>query len=183
MTVWRCRWRRLLYLILAGITLCGGGGCSATDPGGGKALRGDDSPTSRFTGVDLVTQDPDGTRWRLQAEQGEGWEGVGTGKLQWVRGSLERGSASVRLEAGRAEVDEMDAVRLSGGVILRWDGYTARVPQAEYRRRDGRVTSGEAVELEGSTVSVQGTGLDLDVERRMARIQTGVTARIAGASP
>jgi LPS export ABC transporter protein LptC len=133
--------------------------------------------------VQLVSQEPDGTRWTLQAQQGQGWEGQGTGKLEGVRGTLERASGTVQLEAGRAEIEEMDVIRLSEGVVLRWDGYAVRLSSAEYQRRGGRVTSADRVELQGANLSVRGTGLDLDVAQRTARIMSDVDARIARGTP
>ncbi|MBE0618122.1 MAG: LPS export ABC transporter periplasmic protein LptC [Proteobacteria bacterium] len=71
-------------------------------------------------------------------------------------------------------------IRLSDGVEVAWGEYRALVDRAEYRRRQGRVTSDAAVILEGPALEVRGTGLEVDVEGRVARIGADVRARIRG---
>lgn len=177
----RCGAVQLASLFVTATVLVGVG-CDGSDttgnPPSAQAV-----PTSQFSDVQLVSQDLDGNRWTLLAQSGQGWETTGTGELRDVRGTLERPSGTIRLEAGQAEVEEMEVIRLSSGVSLRWDGYTARMARAVYRREQGRVTSSDTVDLEGRTVAVRGTGLDLDVASRTAKVLRDVSACVAGVDP
>ncbi|MEW6486572.1 MAG: LPS export ABC transporter periplasmic protein LptC [Thermodesulfobacteriota bacterium] len=140
-------------------------------------------PTSVFEGVELVHQEEGGDWWRLTAAEGAGWEGEGTGSLREVRGEIRRGGHALRLEAGGADIDGRDVVRLSGGVEVAWDAYRAHLDRAEYRPGQGRVTSDDAVSLEGAGLRVRGRGLEVDVEKRTARVREGVEASVGGGTP
>jgi hypothetical protein len=89
----------------------------------------------------------------------------------------------VRLEAGAADIHGMDVVRLSEGVEVAWDEYRAHLEQAEYRRGQGRVTSDDPVSLEGAGLRVRGRGLEVDVQKRTARVREGVEASVGGGTP
>lgn len=168
-------------LSLALLLGCSGLGCrgdEGRDPGAGSAR-----PTSVFEGVELVHQEKGGDWWRLTAAEGAGWEGEGTGTLREVRGEIRRAGRALRLEAGGADIDGMDVVRLSGGVEVAWDAYRAHLERAEYRRGQGRVTSDDPVSLEGGGLRVRGRGLEVDVEKRTARVREGVEASVGGGTP
>ncbi len=152
-------------LMLAG---CRGGGepAPAQAPG----------PTSVFEGVEVVGEDPDGTRWRLQAARGVGREAEATGSLEGVAGTLTRGGRTLTLAAGAADAATSGEIRLWGGVEVHSGGYRARAARATYRRGEGRVVSEDPVEVEGPGLTVHGRGLEVDVEGRSVRVLDGVRA-------
>lgn len=172
------RRRAATVILLAGLGLgCQGGEEAPRDPMAAGA------PTSEFRGVELVQQEADGAAWRLTAAEGEGWEAGGTGELRGVTGEIRRAGRTLRLEAGRARVEERDVIRLSGGVEVAWGEYRAQVERAEYQRREGRVVSDAPVVLEGPTLEVRGRGLEVDVEGRSARVREDVRAWVRGGTP
>lgn len=137
-----------------------------------------DAPTSVFEGVELADWDPDGTRWRITAEEGFGREGEATGELRGVRAEFTRGGRAIRLTAGRADVERGETVTLAGGVEITWDGYTAVVDDATYRRGSGTVRSPGPVAVRGPAVTVDGQGLEVDVEGKVAHVLSRVHAVI-----
>lgn len=147
-----------------------------------------DEPTgeelaSVFRGVELVDQDADGTFWRLTAAEGTARESEVTGTLKDVHVEFRKNGPGVRMSAGAAQVDRGDEVRLSEGVELSWDGHDAKVRRAVYLRGEGVIRSEDPVAFTGPWLSVNGSGVELDVEGRVARIRSGVRAVIRGARP
>lgn len=150
------------------------GACRGDDPP--PAPRPAEAPTSVFERVELVDQDPDGTRWRLEADRGHGREIDATGVLEGVRAELIKDGRTVGLIAGAAELGGGVELRLSRGVEIAWDGYRVRVDTATYHRGAARVSSPDAVELTGPGLWAQGRGVEVDVERRNVRVAGGVKA-------
>jgi LPS export ABC transporter protein LptC len=138
------------------------------------------APTSVFRGVELVDQDADGTTWRLSADEGVAREAEITGRLRGVNGRFERRGRRLELKAGEAEVEQGEEVRLSGGVEMSWQGYGARLERATYHRGQGLITSSDPVEITGPGLVVTGTGVELDVEGRVAKVLTDVHAVFQG---
>lgn len=156
------------------------GGCrGSTEP----APPSQEGPTSVFEQVEVVGEDPDGTRWRLTAERGAGREADVTGTLEGVVAVLERRGRTLSLTAGAADAAGEGALRLWGGVEVRSGGYRARVERATYRRGEGRVVSEDPVEVDGPGLSVRGRGLEVDVEGRSVRVLDGVRAVLQREEP
>ncbi len=161
------------------LVLLAAAGCTPDAPEPAPAGK----PESRFSGVEVVEQDPDGTLWRLTAREGRGRELERTGALRGVRVSLERGDGRIDLEADEASVEGGERVVLGGGVVVSWDGRTARTDTAVYERGSGRVRSYGPVLLEGRGLTVRGTGLEVDVDGRTAWVGGRVRAVLRGAAP
>jgi LPS export ABC transporter protein LptC len=140
----------------------------------------DSEPGSEFRGVELVDTDPDGTRWRLRAEEGVAWETEGRGELKGVKADFQRAGRALSAEAGRGEMQTRDVVRFLDGVTVRWQGYQVRLDDASYRRGDGKIVSDGPVTLTGPGLSVKGKGLEVDVEGKRAKILSGVSAVVGG---
>ncbi len=151
-------------------------GCSPGAPAPEPAGK----PESRFSGIEVVEQDSDGTLWRLTAREGRGQELERTGALRGVHVSLERGDGRIDLEADEASVAGGERVVLSGGVVVSWDGRRARTDDAVYERGSGRVRSDGPVLLVGRGLTVRGTGLEVDVDGRTAWVGGRVRAVLQG---
>lgn len=140
-------------------------------------------PTSVFEGVELADWDPDGTRWRITADEGFGREGEATGQLRGVRAEFVRRGKTTRLTAARADVERGEALTLGGGVEITWDGYEAAVDEATYRRGSGTIRAPGPVSVHGPGVRVEGRGLEVDVEGKVARVLEKVHAVVGRGGP
>jgi len=87
------------------------------------------------------------------------------------------------MDAAEAFIQEASEIRLFGGVEIVWGEYEARVDRAVYRRSEGSITSDAPVDLVGPGLSVQGRGVEVDVEGRVAKIMSEVRAVVGGGSP
>ncbi|MBI5446056.1 MAG: LPS export ABC transporter periplasmic protein LptC [Deltaproteobacteria bacterium] len=139
-------------------------------------------PTSVARGIELVDVDPDGTRWRITARKGSGWEQEGTGSLTGIEALFDKKGQAVRVKAGSAAMESGTLLTLSQGVEVSWDGYRAALDRAAYHRGQGRISSDSPVLLDGPGMTVRGKGVDVDVETRKARIRSEVRAVIQGGS-
>lgn len=140
----------------------------------------DQGPTWTIEGLHLADWDPDGTHWRLTADRGYGEEAGTTGELQGVKVAFERKGQIVKLRAENAEFDGGDELQLGGGVEITWDGYAASVDRAVYQRGSGEIRSADPVTLQGPGLRVEGRGVEVDVEGRVARILSKVQAVMSG---
>jgi len=139
-----------------------------------------EAPTSQFRGVELVDTDADGTRWRVSAEEGAGWEADGTGELKGIQATFEKKGKSIRLSAARGRIEARDEVRLTGGVSLYSENYEVSLDEAVYHRGEGRVVSDGPVTLRGPGLVARGVGLEVDVGSRRARVRAKVSAVLGG---
>lgn len=173
----------LVALVAAG--LFGGAWAAASllgrAPSSPAAERQGSKPTAEFRGVELVDVDPDGTHWRVDAQEGSMWGGNNKGELEGVKVTLKKKGREVRAEAARSRFDTRDEVRFLGGVTVSWEGYRARAEEASYRRGEGRVVSKGPVVLTGPGIVVKGTGLEVDIDASRARILSRVSALVGGA--
>lgn len=133
---------------------------------------------SRFRGVELTEVDADGTRWRLTAKEGAGWESKGTGGLRGVTAVFERRGRSVQVKSGRGDVKGGEVVTLSEGVTIQWDRYEARLDHATYERGKGMVRSADPLVLRGPGMDLTGKGLEIDVEGRRVHVASRVHATL-----
>lgn len=137
-------------------------------------------PTSVVRGLDFADLDPDGTRCRIVAREGSGWEQEGTGDLKVMSAVLEKKGKIVHVDAGRALMQARTLLKLSEGVKVTWEEYEATLDRADYHRGEGRISSDAPVVLKGPGMSVRGTGIDVDVEKQTARIRSRVRAVLTG---
>ncbi len=139
---------------------------------------------SEGEGIEVVGQEPGGRVWRLRADRARGVEEEASGELMGVTAEIrDPGQDPVRIESGRARVEGGRTVTFAGGVVIRWAGHEVRGASARYERDRGRVVSPGRVVWRGPGLRVEGKGLIVELEPRVARLSGGVRAWVGGRRP
>lgn len=136
-------------------------------------------------GIDVSLRDIDYTqveeghaRWRLVAQQAERQSASGTMVLESPSLSFydDKGVIESSLEAKRGEVsDDYQKVGLRGDVVLKnSDGYTVYTDQLDYDHARQVATTAAHVLLVADGVSLEGTGLVLDVKQERMHLNADV---------
>ena len=136
-------------------------------------------------GVDVSLRDIDYTqveeghaRWRLVAQQAERQSASGLMVLDSPSLSFydEKGGVESSVEAERGEVsDDYQKVGLHGDVVLKNSGgYTVYTDQLDYDHAQQVVTTAAHVRLVADGVSLEGSGLVLDLKQERMRLNADV---------
>jgi LPS export ABC transporter protein LptC len=129
------------------------------------------------------TESSDAARkWELFAESGEYDKATDRSTLKDIRFVLERTGKGgpVTVTARRGEYAHASKnVELQGDVFARTeDGMTFATPSVSYQASSRTMRGSDRVKLDDGSLTVEGNGFDLDIDRREARIHSNVTATI-----
>ncbi len=132
--------------------------------------------------VHFTQDDPDDrVKWILDAKEARLSKDKEVISFRKYRLRLEpEKRAHVNLEGERGEYSRSSGeIRLNGGLKATTDdGYRIVTESAVYRHKQGRLETSDPVKITGPFFSVEGRGLDLDVEKETVQILSNVTTLI-----
>lgn len=132
---------------------------------------------SAFEKIRLVEDKHGKKTWELEAKSIEQYQDKNVMVLEDVKltfYSKDGRTFVVSGKEGRVYQDSRD-MELSGNVVLTSsDGYRLRTHSVAYHHEERRVTSSDAVELEGEQIWLKGKGMLVDTESRTFKILSDV---------
>ena len=120
------------------------------------------------------------TQWELRAKEAEFFQQRNQLVLNQVEGEAFSGERRITLQGERGEVDlESRLGSLTGNVVGRTnDGYILHTAQLNFDARNKVANTDEAVLLTGPSLTMEGVGMDLDLQRQTFALRERVRASI-----
>lgn len=178
-------WLILLSLVMGGAALyhLGGGGGGGETPirqaASSQAISQPQTPHSQMQGIKLIEQAGQSTAWEILAEHAEFSDQANVAVARGVRAQLfQDDTALLSLEASRSIVQrDTGNITMQGEVRIRHQGgYTITTTTLDWLAETRQLQTDEAVELEGPSVYVTGTGLQSDVDQQRFHLEQNVHA-------
>jgi LPS export ABC transporter protein LptC len=129
-------------------------------------------------------EDKEGRKtWELEAKSIHQYEDEDILTLEAVKVTVyTRGGRSFVISGRQGKVNQKTKdAELEGGVIMTSsDGYRLKTQSIAYRHGEKKVTTSDAVEIEGEEIRVTGKGMLVDMEARTFKILSGVKTQWRG---